>query len=105
MADLPVYVTLLPNGNSSANKLKFSIVLTPSLAKGASLPAPFAEWPKTSKALQTPLPGSLWSLKFNGNHPVSANHLLPVSAAPDSDLWKKLIGKLPVEERQFGKKY
>src|SRR5260221_8118091 len=101
MADLPVYVTLLPNGNSSANKLKFSVVLTPSLAKGDSLPSPFADWPSSSKVLlnaepaeQHPEPTKQWRLEFNSNHPVTAKHLAPVSAPPDSNLWRTLISKL-----------
>lgn len=100
MADVTVYVTLLPNGGSPSG-LKFSVVLTPSLPSSTSVPDQFKYWPTNS----SPLFSQPWTLYFN-NNPVTAQNLTPTTKQAEKAYWDVLVdGKLPVVDRQRNKKF
>jgi hypothetical protein len=101
MADIPVYVTLLPNGGTPAGGLKFSVVLTPSLPTSVSVPLLLQNWPVNS----APLYNGPWTLSFN-NNPVAAPQNLNPARKLDATYWNALVdGKLPVVKRQHSQKF
>jgi len=98
MADLTVYVTLLPTG-APAGKLNFSALLTPALDDSAALPDLFKNWPKTAAPLT-----AAWDVQLSqGGVVVGEGRSAPISPPSIQELWTKLIDASTSVNKRKGK--
>jgi hypothetical protein len=102
-----LFLTALPNG-MSGDKLRLSLLLTPSLLTSNLVPTPFDAWPDTARLLQ-------WTVKFcdTSLHPISAVISAPLTPSTDpqsgsdldTELWKEIFGGVAGVTRRRGTRY